>query len=314
MKNASSLAELDPLEREALAVLAAYQRPCSRTQLAKVLSQAGVRQAPSDTEPNARRNGRVHGRALTAVELTPIVERWLQQGQIVVVDGEYTEYVCTPEVAHAVLSDPSCQPMLMELRKNLQPDAERAFYGGRSTTLRYLQLARLAMYCGAPQAADHEFEQAVQSTYSHSGFELYEALLDPRAPVEALELMSPSLRAAYLEKLLESAASTLRVPSLAMLAASASPVAVMLAAISGETRAADVWLGEDASELATEARALVALVRGDFASARSLTAGVITHATSKRRAPKLTGPLAPLLTLALATGSAEHVAAARLQL
>jgi hypothetical protein len=190
----------------------------------------------------------------------------------------------------------------------------------RETEITWLQRTRLALYCGDPADADRSFSLLQGRAYGSDQLQTWLRLLDPRAPVAALQLMSPQLQRDYFAQVLPRCLERQRVPFTEMLREAAripafGPIAATLAAIGCEAHA-DTWLEGDSSRQAAEARAACALVRGDFDDARERAAGVLAagQPKGKEKPPALGGAIAPLLTLALATGRPEQVSLARSQL
>lgn len=313
-------AALSHLDKQRLTVLAAIGVPCNRTQLGQYLREAGVEREPQRAR-SARRSSQAEP---SVVDLILFLQRSTRLGLVLCTETKGSLYACTPEAAHAALADPAARAVLECIRRTWTP-AKNSRHSREFTTAgihRNLQLARLALYLGEPAEVDRLFARAAQSVYDYSSTDAYRTLLDPRSPSAALDLMSPELRQQYLRHITTSGFVYPLVPSLSMLAAAAKlepqpapvlrPLAVMLAAIGGDTEQAESWLSGASTAAVLEARAVVALQRGDIASARTLASEAVVKASSgSRKRPLLASPLGPVLALALATGTGEQVALAR---
>jgi len=230
------------------------------------------------------------------------------------------QYSCVPELSHELLSHPVCRSLLTEVVQRALPERGDSNCYRDIRFSEAMRLARAALYMGDPSGAAAQLQAEKQRWPTDALAAFYAQLFNAWSPSAVLELMSPELRAQYVSHMLARSVERFRVPSASMLTAAArvqspalAPLAVTFAAIRGYTEHVEVWLGDDVSASALEARAVLAMQRGAFEQARALSVQA-WNAPRVKRKPKLENPLAALLTLLLAKGSAEHVAIAREQL
>jgi hypothetical protein len=326
---------LPSLDRQCLAVLAGIGRPQNRTALATRLQRLGVRHpTKAARQKPSRREQAPEGRSISSLELKAMLERLRDQRMVDLVAGTGEYWVCTGEGSHAGLGDPSCAALLASLaaEPDRAPEERWRYREPAEEFEREIAGARLAFYAGRTERGSELLAEAADSA-KRGGLRVdpWRRLFPPRTPAAAVSILPVALRARCLQgQLLDGfEGPSLCAPDLLALAAQsddAGQLGVQALALmqcvlrdqdhDQDTDALEAQLAVQRTPLALEARALCALRRGAFADARELAAAAFeaSRGPKGKRKPSLSGPLSPLLTLALATGGPAHAAIASLQL
>ena len=288
--------------------------PLNRSRWIKILGNVGIRKPRRG--PKGQRAPR--DVAISTSDLKPWLKKWMTAGLVIKLPDNF--YCCHPHVAHLALLEPARTGRLSQLAEGVAQDS----YWVDGATLR--AHARAALYLGNSDLFSAQLE-VMRSRYDFGTDDEDPLLhvLPPESPPEAIALLPPVKRKLFLSESLERAIEDAVHPGSDLLTAAQAYdgsdhreihalVSILQTLIGEEPTASDPPTKEDGS-LTHQAWALQALARGDLNEAQQLTreARQASRGPKKRKKPFLEGPVAPLLTLALAVGLAEDRAEAQAQ-
>lgn len=297
--------KLDPHEVRCLEMLALFADPIPRTRLFEALRASDVR------VPGA--GGRT--KALSTTALKPMLERWRDDGHVLVDDHD--RWMCHPIAAHALLDRAAADGRLAPLAAAV--DSNHYYPDDADVVAR----VRAALYARDPAKLEEALDARRWYGRSDSRNGWLLDAIHPMSPKGAIELLPAEVQPQFAVRGLTYFIDVGVCPRCDLVRSSSTEggaevrgLAALLLALAGEAPDEDDDLSGLKHARVYDALFARALARGHLEEARALAAAALeaSRGPSRRKKPLLDGPIAPLLTLALATGAPEQMALARMQL
>lgn len=314
----------DPVERQCF-VVAALMMQFNRSGLVVILRELEIEKParPGKSKPSA----------VSATDLAVFLETWVRAK----VARDHAKHPLThrihPVWGERCLLDPSMRPMLRSFKARL---AALGSPGARkSIPIRYMHpddfrmrnqlICRCAIYLNEAE----QFESLMNTFPAANPWATdqrprLDQMLPVQASVQAVGRLPTTVRKQWIAWAVARSFVHFRLPApeiLSDLARDLSPenqeqrlhVGFLLAMSDADVNVADLY-NKVSDPIDLQIQALVALRNGQWNQARTFARAAHTASTGEtKRKPRLVGPAAPLLTLLLATGTAEDKSIAEMQ-
>ncbi|MDZ4694609.1 MAG: DEAD/DEAH box helicase [Deltaproteobacteria bacterium] len=327
---------VEPTLQSDCLIVASLVGSFNRSALSDAMKEMNVRVAPppgADISAGGRKKGKQYaspnGRAVTTEDLRDILQQWEDQELLLGPKGSHHPQWIHPDVAHTTLMNAAqsgrLQAMANALGTNLdEPEPVLAWSRQNERSVRRLCRYRIATYLDQGALATILADK-LRTTGGWLGGDveanLFHRILHPQSPRAAVMRLPSTIRGPWIAWAVSNCVTHMALPHRELTdmvldgggddepftSGLRGPVAV-LAAIRGLNIELDGRRQGSADPGVLQARAVLALRRGQWDAARALIAEALdrSRGPSGKRKPCIEGLAMPLLTVVLATGDSTQ--------
>lgn len=324
----------DPVEQRCF-VVAALLNEFNRSGLAQLIADLAIQKRPraDQLKPSRDPSAALRGYPITTADLSDFLDIWVGANVARLSDHQPYTHVVDPRWGERCLLEPKLRPAVQDIKDRLLALAARErtnqFVVRRTrlddSSLRNRLVVRCGIYLGETDAIE-SLMTTFGKVYAWGGDYRPKPneLLPLQAPMAAIDTLPGPLRAKWVSWAIEHSYQVVQHPCAELLQQVARDLSVqnrdlrlqagVLLVLAHDTLQMGDLFADPADPFDLQIQALAALRCGNWDEARRLARAA--HGASSgntKKKPRLEGPAAPLLTLVLASGTAEDKSIAELQ-